>query len=82
MVVATNHMGDAHVKIVHHHAEVVGGGAVGAGDNQVVERGIGDADFAFDCVVPCGYAIERVFEADNGLDVGGDLPASGRQRRS
>jgi hypothetical protein len=29
VVVATDHMGDGHVDVVHHHAEVVGGRAVG-----------------------------------------------------
>ena len=72
MVVAANHMGDAHVKVVHHHAEIVGGRAVGAGDNQVVERGVGDADVAFNQVVPMGCAVQWVFEADNGFAVGGD----------
>ena len=72
MVVAANHVGDAHVHVVHHHAEVVGGRAVGAGDDEVVERGVGNADFAFHQIVPAGNAVNRHFEADDGFYAGGD----------
>ena len=86
MIVAANHVGDAHIEIVGDHAEIVGGRAVGAGDDEVVERGIGDGDFAFYQVVPNGYAVNRGFEADNGSRPAGIsgrvLPTSGRQRRS
>ena len=67
MVVATDNVGDAHVHIVGHHAEVVGGRAIGAGDDEVVERGIGNADFAFYQIIPAGNAVGRHFEADNWL---------------
>ena len=67
VVVAANDVGDAHVDIVHHHAEVVGGRAVGAGDNQIVQLVVADFDAAFDFVVPRHYATLRVFEAQHRL---------------
>ncbi len=73
MVVAPDNVGNAHVVVVHHDAEVVGRCAVGACDNQVVEGFVGDGNFAFDQVRPLGYAIQRRFEADDGLHVGRDF---------
>ena len=70
MVVAADNVGNAHVVVVHHDAEVVGRRAVGAGDNQVVECFVGDGDFTFDQVRPLGNAFQRRFEADDGLHVG------------
>ena len=60
-------MGDAHVQIVYHHAEIIGGRAIGAGDNQIVERFVGYADFAFHQILPSGVAFERGFEAHHRL---------------
>ena len=37
MIVAADHMGDLHVHVVDHDAEVIGGRAVGARDDQIVE---------------------------------------------
>ena len=76
MVVAANHVGDAHIPVVHHHAEVVGGGAVGTGDNQVVECFVGNADVAFDQVMPFGYAVERGFETHHGVAAFGNFGQS------
>ena len=73
MVVAADNMGNAHVVIVHDNAEVVSWCAVGAGDNQVVKRFVGNRDFAFDQVRPFGDAVQRCFETDNGLHVGRDF---------
>ena len=71
VVVAAQHVGDAHVPVIHHHAEVIGGRAVGTGDDQVVQLGIVEADHALDHVVPRGGAVLRVLEADHGLAAGG-----------
>ena len=70
MVVAADNVGNAHVVIVHDNAEVVSRCAVGAGDNQVVKRFVGNRDFAFDQVRPFGDAVQRCFETDDGLHVG------------
>ncbi|MNQ93829.1 hypothetical protein D3C85_1093110 [compost metagenome] len=37
VVVAANDVGHAHVVIVHHHGQIVGGGAVRAQDDQIVQ---------------------------------------------
>ena len=73
MVVAADNVGNAHVVVIHNNAEVVGRCAVGAGDNQVVKRFIGNGDFAFDQVRPFGHTVQRRFETDNGLHVGRDF---------
>src|SRR5690606_34043233 len=65
-------VGDAHVPVVDHDAEVVGGRAVGAGDDQVVELAVVEADGALDQVVPGGDAVLRTAEAHHGLHAGRD----------
>jgi hypothetical protein len=57
VVVAADDVGDAHVPVVDHDAEVVGRRAVGAGDDQVVQLGVGDLDAALDQVVPGDDAV-------------------------
>src|SRR5690606_37163872 len=69
VVVAAHHVGDAHVHVVHHHREVVGGMAVGAEDHQVVELAVGDLDPALDLVVPGHRALQRVAETDDAVRV-------------
>src|SRR5690606_2762473 len=69
VVVAAHHVGDAHVQVVHHHGEVVGGIAVGPEDHQVVELGVGDLDAALDLVVPGHHAVERVLQADDAVGI-------------
>ena len=39
MIVAADHVGDAHVDVIHHHHEVVGRRAVGTLDDDVVQFG-------------------------------------------
>ncbi|MNO65356.1 hypothetical protein D3C76_561100 [compost metagenome] len=51
VVFATHHVGDLHVPVIDHHAEVVGGGAVGAADDEIVELGVGELDAATDVVI-------------------------------
>ncbi|MCY1225924.1 hypothetical protein D9M72_381360 [compost metagenome] len=68
VVVAADHVRDLHVEVVHHHAEVIGRGAVRARDHQVVELVVGDLDAALDRVVPHYAAADRVLEADHRID--------------
>ena len=69
VVVAADHLGDAHVPVVHHHSEVVRGVAVRAEDHHVVQFAVGDLDAALDQVVEGDHAIERILEADDAVRV-------------
>src|SRR5690606_6383552 len=60
VVVAANHVGDLHVDVVDHHAEVVGGCTVGACNDEVVELGVVEGDGALDHVIPGRDAFRRV----------------------
>ena len=51
MVVAADHVGHAHVAIVHGHGEVVERAAVRALDHEVLERREREADLAADQVL-------------------------------
>jgi len=73
MVVATYHVGDGHVHIVHHHAKVVCGCADlsqggGAGNHQVVQLIVADFNATFDFVIPHHRTRLRVFKTQNGLN--------------
>jgi uncharacterized protein YuzE len=50
MVVATDHVGDAHVVVVDHHGEIVGRRAVGAQQDQVVQIDVLEGHRALDQV--------------------------------
>jgi hypothetical protein len=65
VVVATDHVRDLHVVVVHHHAEIVGRRAVGTGDDQVVELGAVEGDRAVHDVVHHDLPLVRVAEADH-----------------
>ena len=69
VVVAADDVGDAHVQVVHHHREVVGGVAVGAEDHQVVEFIVAPLDAALDLVLEHHAAADRVLEADDAVGV-------------
>ena len=66
VVVAADDMGDLHVVVVHHHGVEVGGRAVRAEDDHVVELGVGDADGALHKVFHDRLAIARGAQADRG----------------
>src|SRR5690606_3509388 len=66
VVVAADHMGDTHVPVVDHHTEIVGGRAVGARNDQVVELAVVKADRALDQIVPSGHAVLWVSKAHHG----------------
>ena len=64
MVVAADDMGDRHVMVVHHDGKIVGGRAVGAQDDEVVELLVRDRDGALHVVGDDGLAVARRLEAD------------------
>ncbi|MNU98224.1 hypothetical protein D3C71_883290 [compost metagenome] len=65
MVFTTHHVGDLHVPVIDHHAEVVGGGAVGTADDEIVELGVGELDATAHVVIEHHRAFGRVAEADH-----------------
>ena len=64
VVVAPDDVGDAHVDVVAHHAEVVGGAPVRAGKDQVVQLRVVELHPALDLVVHHRGAAPRRAEAD------------------
>ncbi len=65
VVVAADDVGHAHVVVVDHHGEVVGGRAVRAQQHQVVEFLVVEADRTLDQVVDQGLALQGPAEADH-----------------
>ena len=65
MIVAADHMGDAHIPVIHHHAEIVGRRSVGAGDDQVVHFAILKAHRTVNQVFHHRFAVVRAAEADH-----------------
>ena len=65
VVVAADDMGDAHVDVVDHDREHVGGRAVGAQQHHVVELRVGDPHGALDEVVDDGLALLRRPQPDH-----------------
>jgi hypothetical protein len=70
MVVAADHVGDRHVVVVHHDRVLVGGRAVPAQDDHVVELGVRHAHDALDEVVDDRLAFARRLETDGGRNAG------------
>ena len=86
MVVATDHVGDAHHGVVHHGGKVVGGGAIGAEDDEVVQLAGVEGHVTVDRVVHYHVAaVERDLDAqgvglarvDAALGLGGVKVAAG-----
>ena len=67
MIVSANDMGDAHVVIVDHYGEIVGGRSVAAQDHEIVEVLVGEDDPALDAILDHGFAFARGLEADRRL---------------
>ena len=63
VVVAADHVRDAHVVVVHHDAEIVGRRAVRARDDQVVELAAVERDRAVDHVVHDHLPFVRITKA-------------------
>ena len=51
MIVAANDVGDLHVDVVDDDTKVIGRGAVGAGDDQIVQLAVVEHDVAFDHIL-------------------------------
>ena len=68
VIVAADHVRDAHVEVVDDHAEVVGRRAVRARDHEIVELGVRYLDAPLDRVIPGDGAVERILETDDGRD--------------
>ncbi len=67
VIVAADDMGDAHVHVIDDDGEVVGGRAVGAGDDEIVEFIVGEDDASLDGIVDHDTPVERILEADDRL---------------
>ncbi len=63
MVFATNHMGNFHIPVVHHHTEVVGWGTVGTTNDQIVQLLIAEFDRATDLIIKNNGTVLRVGKA-------------------
>ena len=68
VVIAANHVSDRHVAIIDGHAEVIGGCAVGPGDDQIVQFRVGDLDTPLNEVVPGNAACRWILEAHHRFD--------------
>ena len=68
MIVAADDMGDAHIQVVHHHAEVVCRRAIGTGDDQVIQLTVLEHDLALDHVVPRCRTMAWIPETHHRLD--------------
>ena len=73
MVVAPDHMGDAHVVVVDHHGQHVGRVAVAAQQHEIVEVLVLPDHAALDLILDHGLAGLRRLEADGGLHARGRL---------
>ncbi len=69
VVVAADHVGDAHVDVVDDHREVVGRETVRTEDHEVVEFGVAPLDAALDLVVEHDCARGRIAEADHAVGI-------------
>ena len=81
MVVTTDYVCDAHVRVVDNHRKVVGRRAVRARNDEIVELGVGNTDEPPHRVIDDDLALERVAEPNHGVDAvarrGTVTPATG-----
>ena len=69
MIVAANHVRDAHQSVVDHDREVIRRRAVASGDDEIVQNISGVKFYlALNAVVKFYRAAKRGFDADYGLD--------------
>jgi len=59
MVGAADDVGETHVQVVSDDTEVIGRDAVRAKEDEVLNFGVGELDFAEDCIVKGGRAAVR-----------------------
>ena len=64
VVIAADHMGDAHIVIIHNHGMQIGGRAIAAQDDHVIQFAIGDAHFALHQIRNHGLAFQRCLDAN------------------
>ena len=64
VVIAADHMGDAHIVIIHHHSMQIGGRAIAAQDDHVIQFAIGDAHFALHQIRHNSFTFKRRFDSD------------------
>ena len=65
VVVAANHVRDPHVVIVHDHGQVVGGGTVAAGDDEIVELPVVEHHLSAHQILDHHLALLRIAETDH-----------------
>ena len=87
VVVAADHVGDAHVVVVHHHGQHVGRRPVRAQQHHVVELIVGRHHAALHGVLHHGLALARGAQPDHGRRVGvlrrrDVAPGGAEQRRA
>ena len=63
VIVAANHMGDAHVHIIDHHAEIVGRRSIRACHDKIVELAVLERDFAVHQVGDDHRTLQGILEA-------------------
>ena len=64
VVVAADHMGNAHIMVVDNDGQVVGWRAVGPQDYQIVELSIGDGDLPLNAIMDSRRTLLRRFQPD------------------
>ena len=69
MIVATDDLGDAHVDVVDHHREVVGGEPVRTQHHEIVEFGVGPLHPALDLVLEHHAAGFRIPETQHAVGI-------------
>ncbi len=65
VVFTANHMGDAHIPVIHDDAEVVGWRTIGAADDQVIQFLVAELNRATDLVVKDDRTFLRIAETHN-----------------
>ncbi len=70
MIVAANHVRNAHVPVIDHHAEVVSWRAIGTGNDEVIQLAIRNDDTALDLIIPGHITDLRVSETHHRLHAG------------
>ncbi len=73
MVVAADDVGDAHVMVVHHHRQHIGGGAIRAQQHQIVQILVGEGNRPLHLILDHRHALLRSPQTHDRLAVRGAL---------
>ena len=65
MVFAANNVGDFHIPVVNHDAEVIGWRTIGTADNQIVQLLVAEFDRTADLVIKNNGTLFRVGKTDD-----------------